>query len=107
MQVRHFLNAWENTMKLNALAALAAATAMIGAVSTAPALALSPNEPGYYNDCAAAYVSDPALYERDCVNTEESLSDSPGTIDCNFGSILPFGTKFYVAGISDCNKRYL
>lgn len=90
-------------MNLKTLAAYAAAGAMLAGFATAPAVALSPSEPGYYNDCAAAYVADPALYDRDC--TGENGSSLTGPVEpgqqpdpCQLGqNELKFGEYFHVA----------
>jgi hypothetical protein len=57
------------------LVAVAATAALMGALTYTPAMAISPNEPGYFNKCRAAYINDPATYERDCAGVADgSLS---------------------------------
>lgn len=54
------------------------AAACIVAGSYTPAQAISVSDPGYYNQCQAAYVHDPATYERDCDKSMDSLTKGKG-----------------------------
>ena len=89
-------------MILKTVAALAASLAMAGTMLVSPAIALSPDDPGYFNDCAAAYVADPALYERDCVDTQDSLSGPSEPVECEVVSLMPVGYYYYVADYDPC-----
>lgn len=86
-----------------------AALTVVGAYS--PAQAITVNEPGYYNKCAAAYVQDPALYDRDCAgelnNGLTTLDKETPTIVCpSIGMIdpltFPLWTRVRVADLDPC-----
>jgi hypothetical protein len=89
---------------------LGAAALMVAGTYT-PAQAITVNEPGYFNKCAAAYVQDPALYDRDCAAQLNkgltTLEKGEPVIDCpDYGLIntlnLPKWARVRVADIDPC-----
>lgn len=95
--------------------------AVLAAGTYTPAMAIGTTDPGYYNKCAAAYVSDPATYDRDCAASMNSLmgitvgappvvappaptpTPSPGCGSINM-RLLPAGERVKVA--VNCNNDH-
>lgn len=90
--------------------------AILAAGTYTPAMAIGTADPGFYNKCAAAYVSDPATYDRDCAASMKSLIENtvgappvvaptPTPDPCRYTFLkdLPKGVHVKVAVNNCCN----